>query len=66
MIILPKEDLLSTKENLEKDSQKLNEFIMDDPLFLKKKKKEQENWKFLYKRMCQFLDAINVILTNQT
>ena len=29
-------------------------------------KEEQENWKFLYKRMCQFLDAINVILTNQT
>lgn len=24
MIILPKEDLLSTKENLEKDSKKLN------------------------------------------
>lgn len=66
MIILPKEDLLSTKENLEKDSQKLNEFIMDDPLFLDLPKKEQENWKFLYKRMCQFLDAINVILTNQT
>ena len=34
MIILPKEELLSTKENLEKDSQKLNKFIMDDPLFL--------------------------------
>ena len=65
MIILPKEELLSTKENLEKDSQKLNEFIMDDPLFLDLPKKEQENWKFLYKRMCQFLDAINVILTNQ-
>ena len=65
MIILPKEDLLSTKENLEKDSQKLNEFIMDDPLFLDLPKKEQENWKFLYKRMCQFLDAINVTLTNQ-
>ena len=66
MIILPKEELLSTKENLEKDSQKLNEFIMDDPLFLDLQKEEQENWKFLYKRMCQFLDAINVILTNQT
>ena len=66
MIILPKEELLSTKENLEKDSQKLNEFIMNDPLFLDLPKEEQENWKFLYKRMCQFLDAINVILTNQT
>ena len=66
MIILPKEDLLSTKENLEKDSKKLNEFIMDDPLFLDLPKEEQENWKFLYKRMCQFLDAINVIFTNQT
>ena len=66
MIILPKKELLSTKENLEKDSQKLNEFIMDDPLFLDLPKKEQENWKFLYKRMCQFLDAINVTLTNQT
>ena len=66
MIILPKEELSSTKENLKKDSQKLNEFIMDDPLFLDLPKEEQENWKFLYKRMCQFLDAINVILTNQT
>ena len=66
MIILPKEELLSTKKNLEKDSQKLNEFIMDDPLFLDLPKEEQENRKFLYKRMCQFLDAINVILTNQT
>ena len=66
MIILPKEELLSTKENLEKDSQKLNEFIMDDSSFMELPKEEQENWKFLYKRMCQFLDAINVILTNQT
>ena len=66
MIILPKEELLSTKENLEKDSQKLNEFIMDDPLFLDLPKKEQQNWKHLYNKMCQFLDAINVILTNQT
>ena len=65
MIILPKEDLLSTKENLEKDSKKLNEFIMDDPLFLDLPKEQQENWKYLYRRMCQFLDAINVTLTNQ-
>ena len=66
MIISPKEDLLSTKENLEKDSQKLNEFIIDNPSFLDLPKEQQENWKFLYKRMCQFLDAINVTLTNQT
>lgn len=66
MTILPKEELLSTKENLEKDSQKLNEFIMDDPLFLDLPKEEQENWKHLYNKMCQFLDAINVTLTNQT
>ena len=65
MIILPKEELLSTKENLEKDSKKLNEFIMDDPLFLDLPKEQQENWKYLYRRMCQFLDAINVTLTNQ-
>ena len=38
---------------------------MNNPLFLDLPKEEQENWKFLYKRMCQFLDAINVILTNQ-
>ena len=66
MIILSQEDLLSTKENLEKDSKKLNEFIIDNPSFLDLPKEQQENWKFLYKRMCQFLDAINVILTNQT
>ena len=66
MIILPKEDLLSTKENLEKDSKKLNEFIIDNPSFLDLPKEQQENWKYLYRRMCQFLDAINVILTNQT
>ena len=66
MIILPKEDLLSTKENLEKDSKKLNEFIMDNPSFLDLPKEQQENWKYLYRRMCQFLDAINVTLTNQT
>ena len=66
MIILSQEDLLSTKENLEKDSKKLNEFIMDDPSFLDLPKEQQENWKYLYRRMCQFLDAINVILTNQT
>lgn len=65
MIILSKEELLSTKENLEKDSKKLNELIMDDPSFLDLPKEEQENWKFLYKRMCQFLDAINVTLTNK-
>ena len=65
MIILPQEELLSTKENLEKDSKKLNEFIMDDPLFLDLPKKQQENWKHLYNKMCQFLDAINVTLTNQ-
>ena len=65
MNILPKEELLSTKENLEKDSKKLNEFIMDDPLFLDLPKEQQENWKYLYRRMCQFLDAINVTLTNQ-
>ena len=65
MIILPKEELLSTKENLEKDSQKLYEFIIDDPLFLDLPEKEQKNWKHLYNKMCQFLDAINVILTNQ-
>lgn len=66
MIILPKEDLLSTKENLEKDSQKLNKFIMDNPLFLDLPEKEQQNWKHLYNKMCQFLYAINVTLTNQT
>ena len=66
MIILPKEELLSTKENLEKDSKKLNEFIMDDPLFLDLPEKEQQNWKHLYNKMCQFLYAINVTLTNQT
>lgn len=66
MIILPKEDLLSTKENLEKDSKKLNEFIIDNPSFLDLPKEQQENWKYLYRRMCQFLDAINVTLTNQT
>ena len=66
MIILPKEELLSTKENLEKDSQKLNKFIMDDPSFLDLPKKEQQDCKHLYNKMCQFLDAINVILTNQT
>ena len=38
---------------------------MNNPLFLDLPKEEQENWKFLYKRMCQFLDAINVTLTNQ-
>lgn len=65
MIILPKEELLSTKENLEKDSKKLNEFIMDNPSFLDLPKEQQENWKYLYRRMCQFLDAINVTLTNQ-
>ena len=66
MIILPKEELLSTKENLEKDSKKLNEFIMYDPLFLDLPEKEQQNWKHLYNKMCQFLYAINVTLTNQT
>lgn len=66
MIILPKKDLLSLKENLEKDSQKLNEFIMDDLSFLDLPEKEQKNWKHLYNKMCQFLDAINVTLTNQT
>ena len=66
MIILPKEDLLSTKENLEKDSKKLNEFIMDNPSFLDSPEKEQQNWKHLYNKMCQFLYAINVTLTNQT
>ena len=66
MIISPKEDLLSTKENLEKDSKKLNEFIIDNPSFLDLPKEQQENWKYLYRRMCQFLDAINVTLTNQT
>ena len=39
---------------------------MNNPLFLDLPKEEQENWKFLYKSMCQFLDAINVTLTNQT
>lgn len=66
MIILLQEELLSTKENLEKDSKKLNEFIMDDPSFLDLPEKEQQNWKHLYNKMCQFLDAINVTLTNQT
>ena len=27
---------------------------MNNPLFLDLPKEEQENWKFLYKRMCQF------------
>ena len=66
MIILLQEELLSTKENLEKDSKKLNEFIMDDSSFLDLPEKQQQNWKHLYNKMCQFLDAINVTFTNQT
>ena len=38
---------------------------MNNPLFLDLPEKEQQNWKHLYNKMCQFLDAINVILTNQ-
>ena len=35
-------------------------------IFLDLPEKEQQNWKHLYNKMCQFLDAINVTLTNQT